>query len=54
MDKFINPQSVLLLFILVRTGDLAVEYAKGNAIVRAILYGLVFLAALITAFFLFR
>jgi len=56
----VQPLFVVLLFVLVRAGDLALSYAigregQGRSVIRAVLYGIVavlaLLAVLLTLFF---
>ena len=47
MHTLLNPLLIMLLFIVVRAGNLAITYALGRDTLRAILYGLLALLALI-------
>lgn len=47
MHDLLQPLIVLLLFTCVRGGDLAISYAVARDTLRAVLYGLVALLALI-------
>jgi hypothetical protein len=47
MQPFIQPTFVLLLFLLVRSADLAITSAISHSVIRAIAYGVVSLLALI-------
>lgn len=47
MRTFIEPTFVLLLFLLVRSADLAITAAISHSVIRAIAYGIVALLALI-------
>ena len=47
MNALIAPTIILLLFVLVRAGDLAIASAVARDTIRAILYGIVALLALI-------
>lgn len=47
MHNLIQPLFVLVLFVCVRAGDLAIDAAIGRDTLRAILYGLTALLALI-------
>lgn len=47
MTQFVAPTIILLVFICVRSGDIAITSARINDLIRAILYGLVALLALI-------
>lgn len=47
MHTLIQPLVVLLLFVLVRAGDLAISSAMARDTIRAVLYGLVAIRALI-------
>lgn len=47
MHTLIQPLVVLLLFVLVRAGDLAISSAMARDTIRAVLYGLVAILALI-------
>jgi hypothetical protein len=47
MRVLFNLSAVALLFILVRSADLAISAALGRSIVRAVAYGIVALLALI-------
>lgn len=47
MKAFLQPQMLLVLFVLVRSGDLAISAIIARSVVRAICYGIVFLFALL-------
>lgn len=47
MRTFIAPTFVLLLFLLVRSADLAISAAVGHGVIRAVAYGVVSLLALL-------
>lgn len=47
MKSLIQPTTILLLFICVRSGDLAIGAAIARDVLRAVLYGVVALLALI-------
>lgn len=47
MKVLIQPTVVLILFVTVRCADLSITYAIGRSFVRAVVYGLVALLALI-------
>lgn len=47
MKAFLQPQMLLVLFVLVRAGDLAISAAIGRSVIRAICYGIVALFALL-------
>lgn len=47
MKSLLNPTIILLLFICVRAGDLAITAAIGKSVIRAVCYGIVALLALI-------
>jgi len=47
MSTFINPQFILVLFVLIRAGDLAISSAIARDTIRSILYGFVAILALI-------
>jgi hypothetical protein len=42
-----QPPSILLLFVLIRSGDLAISAAIARAVIRAVCYGVVAILALI-------
>jgi len=44
---FLQPLIILLLFVVVRSGDLAITSAIARDTIRAILYGLVAILALV-------
>lgn len=50
--QLIQPLNVLLLFVLVRAGDIAISAAKAGDTIRAILYGFVAVLALIAVIFI--
>ena len=47
MKAFLQPLMVILLFVLVRSADLAISAALARSIIRAVCYGIVALLALI-------
>jgi hypothetical protein len=47
MHTLIEPMTVVLLFVLVRAGDIAISAAAVRDVVRAICYGIVAVLALI-------
>jgi hypothetical protein len=47
MKAFLQPLMVILLFVLVRSADLAISAALARSIIRAVAYGVVALLALI-------
>jgi hypothetical protein len=47
MATLINPQFILVLFVLIRAGDLAISSAIARDTIRAVLYGFVAVLALI-------
>ena len=47
MNTLLQPTTILLLFVLVRAGDLAISAANGRDFLRAIVYGFTALLALI-------
>ncbi len=47
MKTLLQPLFILLLFVLVRAGDLAISAAIGRGILRAVCYGIVAVLALI-------
>ena len=47
MSKFLAPLFILVLFVLVRSGDLAISAGIARDTVRAVLYGIVALLALL-------
>ncbi len=47
MKALIQPIFVLILFVLVRSADLAISAALGGAIIRAVAYGIVAVLALL-------
>ena len=47
MKAFLQPVMVVLLFVLVRSADLAISAALARSIIRAVCYGIVALLALI-------
>lgn len=51
MRVLLQPQMVVVLFVLVRAGDLAISAAIARQTVRAVVYGLVSLLALIVVVF---
>jgi hypothetical protein len=46
--QLLAPTIILVLFICVRSGDIAITAARVNDVIRAICYGIVALLALIT------
>lgn len=52
MAKLLDIHTVLLLFALVRCGDIAISSARAGDTLRAIIYGLVALFALVATFLL--
>jgi hypothetical protein len=47
MRTLIQPLFVLVLFVLVRAGDLAITYALARSLIRAVAYGIVAVLALL-------
>lgn len=47
MHQLLNFSMIVLLFVLVRAGDLAITHALTRDIIRAVAYGLVAILALI-------
>lgn len=47
MSTLIDPQFILILFVLIRSGDIAIGSAIARDTVRAIVYGIVAILALI-------
>ena len=47
MKAFLQPLMVAVLFVLVRSADLAISAALARSIIRAVCYGIVALLALI-------
>jgi hypothetical protein len=47
MSQLLAPTIILLLFICVRSGDIAITSARVNDVIRAICYGIVAVLALI-------
>ncbi len=47
MRTLIQPLFVLLLFVLVRAGDLAISAAIARSVIRAVCYGIVAVLALL-------
>ena len=47
MRTLIQPTFMLILFVLVRAGDLAISAALAHAIIRAVAYGIVAVLALL-------
>lgn len=47
MNALIQPTIILVLFVCVRSGDIAITSAQAHDLIRAICYGLVALLALI-------
>jgi hypothetical protein len=45
--QLLAPDIILLLFVCIRSGDIAITSARVNDVIRAICYGLVALLALI-------
>jgi hypothetical protein len=52
MRTLIQPLFVLLLFVCVRSGDIAIGAAVARDVLRAILYGIVAILALIAILFM--
>lgn len=51
MRTFLQPTMILILFVLVRAGDLAIGAAMARDTLRAVLYGIVAILALIAVIF---
>jgi hypothetical protein len=51
MHALIEPLNVILLFVLIRAGDIAIGAAVARDTLRAILYGIVAVLALIAVIF---
>ena len=51
MSVLIQPTFILILFVLVRSGDIAIGAARGHDTLRAIVYGVVALLALLCLLF---
>jgi hypothetical protein len=47
MNALLDPTNLLLLFVCVRAGDIAISSAQAHDVIRAICYGIVALLALI-------
>lgn len=47
MQKLLQPQLIVALFVMVRAGDLAIQAAAGRDTLRAIAYGFVAILALL-------
>ncbi len=47
MDKFLQAEFIVLLFVLIRSADLAITYGIARSYGRAVAYGLVAILALI-------
>lgn len=47
MQKLLQPQWVVVLFVLIRAGDIAIQAAAGRDSLRAIAYGFVAVLALL-------
>lgn len=51
MHELLIPTTVLILFVLVRAGDIAIMSAIARDVLRAVLYGIVAVLALIVLIF---
>lgn len=51
MRTFLQPAMIMVLFVLVRAGDLAIGAAMGRDTIRVICYGFVAILALIAVIF---
>jgi hypothetical protein len=47
MSTLINPQFIIVLFVLIRAGDIAISAAIARDAVRSLLYGIVAILALV-------
>lgn len=47
MHTFLQPLTIVLLFVLVRAGDVAITSGQAHDVVRALCYGVVAILALI-------
>lgn len=52
MKALIQPNTVLLLFVCVRSADLAISSALAKSTIRAVCYGIVAVLALVALLFL--